>query len=89
MSQSPLYLQIKQYITDKIDSGHWPVGHRISTELELTEQFKVSRMTVNKAIRDLVAEGKLQRRPRVVSGAHREARLPQSRGGDHPIRNAQ
>ncbi|NOH61513.1 histidine utilization repressor [Vibrio coralliilyticus] len=65
MSQSPLYLQIKQYITDKIDSGHWPVGHRISTELELTEQFKVSRMTVNKAIRDLVAEGKLQRRPRV------------------------
>ncbi|NOJ24698.1 histidine utilization repressor [Vibrio coralliilyticus] len=65
MSQSPLYLQIKQYITDKIDSGHWPVGHRISTELELTEQFKVSRMTVNKAIRDLVAEGKLQRWPRV------------------------
>ncbi|NRF28286.1 histidine utilization repressor [Vibrio coralliilyticus] len=65
MSQSPLYLQIKQYITDKIDSGHWPVGHRISTELKLTEQFKVSRMTVNKAIRDLVAEGKLQRRPRV------------------------
>lgn len=65
MSQSPLYLQIKQYITDKIESGHWPVGHRISTELELTEQFKVSRMTVNKAIRDLVAEGKLQRRPRL------------------------
>ncbi|MCG9679110.1 MULTISPECIES: histidine utilization repressor [Vibrio] len=65
MSQSPLYLQIKQYITDKIDSGYWPVGHRISTELELTEQFEVSRMTVNKAIRDLVAEGKLQRRPRL------------------------
>ncbi|MBN3494674.1 histidine utilization repressor [Vibrio neptunius] len=65
MSQSPLYLQIKQYITDNIDCGHWPVGQRISTELELTEQFKVSRMTVNKAIRDLVAEGRLQRRPRV------------------------
>ena len=65
MSSSPLYTQIKHYILDKINSGHWPVGHRISTELELTEQFNVSRMTVNKAIRDLVSEGKLQRRPRL------------------------
>ncbi|WP_438895141.1 GntR family transcriptional regulator, partial [Bacillus cereus group sp. BC329] len=31
----------------------------------LTEQFGVSRMTVNKAIRDLVNEGRLQRRPRL------------------------
>jgi len=65
MSSAPLYKQIKQFILDKIESGHWPVGHRISTELELTEQFNVSRMTVNKAIRDLVSEGKLQRRPRL------------------------
>ena len=65
MNQSPLYLQIKQYISDKIESAQWPVGHRIPTELELTEQFKVSRMTVNKAVRDLVAEGKLQRKPRL------------------------
>ncbi len=33
--------------------------------LELTEQFNVSRMTVNKAIRDLVSEGKLIRKPRL------------------------
>lgn len=65
MSTAPLYLQIKQFIDDNIQSGHWPVGHRITTELELTEQFGVSRMTVNKAIRDLVAEGKLQRKPRL------------------------
>ncbi|WP_428776167.1 histidine utilization repressor [Vibrio sp.] len=65
MSEAPLYLQIKQYIQDKIDNGQWPVGHRISTEMELTEQFDVSRMTVNKAIRDLVSEGRLQRRPRL------------------------
>ncbi|XAW90481.1 histidine utilization repressor [Vibrio sp. CDRSL-10 TSBA] len=65
MSSSPLYLQIKQFILDNIESGRWPVGHRISTELELTEQFSVSRMTVNKAIRDLVADGILQRRPRL------------------------
>lgn len=65
MSSSPLYRQIKQFIVDNIESGHWPVGHRISTELELTKQFNVSRMTVNKAIRDLVADGRLQRRPRL------------------------
>ncbi len=65
MSSSPLYLQIKQYIDDKIQTGKWPVGHRITTEIELTKQFGVSRMTVNKAIRDLVSEGKLQRRPRL------------------------
>ncbi|PFG56020.1 GntR family histidine utilization transcriptional repressor [Vibrio sp. ES.051] len=61
----PLYIQIKQFILDKIDAGEWIVGHRIATEIELTDQFGVSRMTVNKAIRDLVNEGKLQRRPRL------------------------
>ena len=65
MSTPPLYLQIKHYIDNKIESGQWPIGHRISTEIELTKQFEVSRMTVNKAIRDLVAEGKLQRKPRL------------------------
>lgn len=65
MSSSPLYLQIKQYIDTKIQSGRWPIGHRIPTELELTKQFGVSRMTVNKAVRDLVSEGKLQRKPRL------------------------
>lgn len=65
MSNSPLYVQIRQFIADNIDSGLWPVGHKITTELELTTQFNVSRMTVNKAIRDLVAEGKLVRKPRL------------------------
>lgn len=65
MPTSPLYQQIKQHIIHQIESGQWQVGERISTELELTEQFSVSRMTVNKAIRDLVSEGRLQRRPRL------------------------
>ncbi|WP_394144859.1 histidine utilization repressor [Vibrio atypicus] len=79
MSNSPLYLQIKQYIDEKITSGQWPVGHRITTEIELTKQFNVSRMTVNKAIRDLVAEGKLQRKPRLgtfVCSADEKAESP-------------
>ncbi|SKA66519.1 GntR family transcriptional regulator, histidine utilization repressor [Enterovibrio nigricans DSM 22720] len=46
-------------------SGKWPVGARIPTEAELCEQFSVSRMTVNKAVRDLVNEGWLERTPRL------------------------
>lgn len=65
MANAPLYLQIKRFIDDKITDGDWPIGYQITTELELTEQFNVSRMTVNKAIRDLVSEGKLIRKPRL------------------------
>lgn len=65
MTQSPRYLQIKQYLNDKIQSRTWPPGFRIPTELELSEQFSVSRMTANKAIRDLVKEGLLKRTPRL------------------------
>ncbi|MCL9773699.1 histidine utilization repressor [Vibrio methylphosphonaticus] len=65
MSSEPLYIQIKRFIESNIESGHWAVGHQITTEMELTKQFSVSRMTVNKAIRDLVGEGKLERKPRL------------------------
>ncbi|WP_299022556.1 histidine utilization repressor [uncultured Photobacterium sp.] len=65
MAQSPRYLQIKQYLNDKIQSRTWPPGFRIPTEIELSEQFSVSRMTANKAIRDLVKEGLLERTPRL------------------------
>ncbi|MCF4173929.1 histidine utilization repressor [Vibrio sp. McD22-P3] len=78
MSAEPLYIQIKQYIEQKIDQGHWPVGQRISTEMELTEQFSVSRMTVNKAIRDLVGEGKLERRPRLGTFVKKQSEKAES-----------
>ncbi|MBY6198377.1 histidine utilization repressor [Vibrio hangzhouensis] len=78
MPSEPLYIQIKQYIEQKIDQGHWPIGERISTEMELTEQFSVSRMTVNKAIRDLVGEGKLERKPRLGTFVKRPAEKAES-----------
>ncbi|OAN18111.1 histidine utilization repressor [Photobacterium jeanii] len=64
MSQSPRYLQIKQYLKQHIQSRTWTPGFRIPTEIALSEQFGVSRMTANKAIKELVAEGLLQRSPR-------------------------
>jgi len=59
----PRYQQIKQFLSDAIRSGDYRVGDRIPTEAALCEQFAVSRMTVNKAVRDLVQEGLLLRYP--------------------------
>lgn len=61
--KSPQYERIKEHITDKVMSGEWQVGDRIPTEEELVEQFGVSRMTVHRAVRELVAEGLVRRRP--------------------------
>ena len=60
-SPPPLYLQIQQYLLDKIHSGEWLAHHQIPPEEQLARDFQVSRMTANKAIRDLVQKGYLTR----------------------------
>ncbi|WP_434777842.1 histidine utilization repressor [Neisseria sp. Ec49-e6-T10] len=57
----PLYLQIKRMIMQKIYSGEWGANHNIPSEKELTNMFDVSRMTVNRALRELTAQGVLVR----------------------------
>lgn len=61
-STAPLYERIKIYIADKVDSGAWAYDMRIPSENELARQFSASRMTVNRAIRELAAEGRLRRK---------------------------
>lgn len=60
-SPAPRYQQIKDYLLDRIHSGAWPVHHQIPPEERLARDFAVSRMTANKAIRDLVQMGYLTR----------------------------
>ncbi|MBD3896262.1 histidine utilization repressor [Halomonas sp. ML-15] len=62
-SSPPLYLQIQQHLLEKIHSGIWPADHQIPPEEQLARDFGVSRMTANKAIRDLVQQGYLTRQP--------------------------
>lgn len=50
----PLYLQIKEQLKQEILAGLMSHGQKIPNELELTEQYKVSRITVRKAIDALV-----------------------------------
>jgi len=65
MAKLPRYIQIREYINEKISNNVWSVGSKIPTEIALTQQFGVSRMTVNKAIRDLVTAGLLKRTARL------------------------
>lgn len=57
-----LHRRILEDVEGRILSGEWPPGHRIPFEHELTEQYQCSRMTVNKAITELVKRGLIERR---------------------------
>ncbi|MBS9780567.1 MAG: UTRA domain-containing protein [Moraxellaceae bacterium] len=58
----PAYQQIKDYILQAIHNGEWTTGTAIPTEMSLAEQFNVSRMTVNRALKELSEEKVLERR---------------------------
>jgi|SRR5699024_2390704 GntR family transcriptional regulator len=58
----PLYYQVKEIIKEKIEKGHWKNGDKIPNELDLTNNFKVSRSTIRQAILELVNEGVLKRK---------------------------
>lgn len=57
----PLYYQIRENIREKINSNEYPPNSMIPTEAELCEHYGVSRVTVRRAILDLVQEGMLSR----------------------------
>lgn len=56
----PIYLQVKDFILDKIKSGEYQPGVKIPTERELSSQLGISRNTVSAAYKELLLEGVLQ-----------------------------
>ncbi|MCQ4769867.1 GntR family transcriptional regulator [Intestinimonas massiliensis] len=58
---TPGYMKIQHYVSEKIRSGEYPVGGKIPSETELAEQFSVSRITANKAIKEMALMGLLER----------------------------
>lgn len=58
---SPLYEQVKDYVLKNIGSGEWSKDQRLPSENELVTALGVSRMTVNRALRELTSEGYLLR----------------------------
>ncbi len=57
----PLYRQVKEHILEGIRAGALKPGMKIESENDLVKTLRVSRMTVNRALRELTAEGKLTR----------------------------
>lgn len=58
-AQLPLYKQLKEIIKTKINTGEYTENEQIPTEPEIIERYGVSRITVRKAIEELVTEGYL------------------------------
>ena len=61
----PLYAKVKDHILANIRNGAWEPGTRVPSENELVESFGISRMTANRALRELTSEGFLSRVPGV------------------------
>jgi GntR family histidine utilization transcriptional repressor len=58
----PLYERAKNHILDRIRNGQFAAGALVPSEHELVVSLGMSRMTVNRALRELAAEGLVSRR---------------------------
>lgn len=58
----PIYLQVKDFILEKIKSGEFQPGGKIPTERELSAQLGISRNTVSAAYKELLLEDVLEAR---------------------------
>lgn len=55
------YARVKQYLKGQLARGRWRPGALMPSEADLVAQFKLSRMTVNRALRELKDEGLIER----------------------------
>jgi GntR family transcriptional regulator, histidine utilization repressor len=58
---APPYARVKQFLKKELAHGRWPPGALMPSEAELVARFGVSRMTVNRALRELQGEGFIHR----------------------------
>ncbi|MDE1168135.1 MAG: histidine utilization repressor [Pseudomonas sp.] len=56
-----LYQRAKDYVQGKLRAGDWKPGDLIPSENRLVQELGMSRMTVNRALRELTEEGHLLR----------------------------
>ncbi len=70
----PAYEQVKAFIKQQITNGSWRPGDSVPSESALQQQFGVSRMTINRAVKELAVEGvvnRVQGSGTVVAQLHR------------------
>jgi len=61
-NRKPLYLQVEETLREMIEGVDFEAGDRIPSERELADMMKVSRMTVRRAVEQLVVMGLLEHR---------------------------
>jgi GntR family transcriptional regulator len=55
--QAPLHLDISEQIQQQIINGHYLPGNKLPSERELIREWQVSRITIRRAIANLVQQG--------------------------------
>jgi GntR family transcriptional regulator len=60
-SPLPLYFQLKQLLSEKIQHGDWKPGDKLPTEEEIQQKYDISRTTIRQALRELELEGMITR----------------------------
>jgi GntR family transcriptional regulator len=58
---APLYHQLRELVTEKIESGEWEPGRQLPSEPDLAREFGVSRATVRQALQLLESQGLVER----------------------------
>lgn len=53
----PIYYQLARLMREQIRKGEFKPGEALPTEMEIAERYEISRMTVRRAIAELVSEG--------------------------------
>lgn len=61
-NDKPRYLVLSEELQRRIEGGDYEIGDLLPTEIELCEEFDVSRYTVREALRKLTENGLVQRR---------------------------
>ncbi len=60
--EGPLYMRLRRVLDEMIANGRLDQGHALPTERDIAEMTGLSRVTVRKAVDDLVKSGQLMRR---------------------------
>ncbi|MGB7099686.1 MAG: GntR family transcriptional regulator [Xanthobacteraceae bacterium] len=60
--EQPRYMQILNVLSQRVETGRYPLEERLPTESELCDEFAASRFTVREALRRLVDHGMVRRR---------------------------
>lgn len=76
-SPIPLYFQVARQIEQAIEHGHLGPGSRLGNEIQLADSYGLSRLTMRRAIQELVNKGLLVRKRGVgTQVVHGQVRRP-------------